>query len=166
MCEFIILRSDFDFSISPHKENIELATLNIIEFNKNFVDNKVIIKYNPSSEKFETIDDKYSSNFIVSEINHFLYWQNLFDKESHIDTYLKSINNRIFGEIRTLSNSYVGKVTKNDIDYFNDRKGEVFESLFNFYPVGLLSYKNEKYIEQEINRMCREMELFTPKVSL
>jgi hypothetical protein len=166
MCEFIILRSDFDFSISPHKENIELATLNIIEFNKNFVDNKVIIKYNPSSEKFETIDDKYSSNFIVSEINHFLYWQNLVDKEAHIDTYLKSIDNRIFSKIRALSNNYADKVTQHDVNYFNKRKEEVFLSLFNFYPVGLLSHKSEKYIEQEINRMCGEMELFTPKVSL
>ena len=166
MCEYIILPVDFDASVSPHKENIELAELNIIEFNKNFDVNKVSIKYNPSSNKFETTDSKFSSNFIVSEINYFLYWQSLADKKSNINIYLNSLNNRIFSKIRNLKNQHTDKVTQQDVDYFNKKKGEVFLSLFNFYPVGLLNYEDEKYIEQEINRMCEEMDLHQPKISL
>ena len=154
MSYFITLPTDTEHLDSPHKENIELALLNLEEFNQRFQheEGKVKIKYNLITSKFETEDKRIEASFITDQINHFLWWKNESDVKVHINTYLSNVIGKYIQDFIRNTKS-VGSKPENEIDFYNKRKQQLFNYLYNFYPLGFLEYSETELIRTSVNEM-------------
>lgn len=142
------LESDF------HKKQIEIASLNLDDFNKRFKSN-IIIKYDSNHNLFFLISnyEKYGSVFLRSLSHKLSFFNNQnWSEGEFISDDLSRISYVYKGLFYSIKdNNY--KFTKAD-----DSELHLFITRFDsYFPLGIISGKGQQHYKETVQRMVDEL---------
>lgn len=160
-----LIPSDYGLLNNIHNHNLEIATLNLENFNLRLHEHMCRLYYNINKKEFEPVNtNDLHSAFIAEWINYFIYWDDLTEdsKENLLPIYISLITNHYFDKAMGIINVKLtnNSVTDSDRIYFK-KECDLFKLRFKDYsPQGILSTEQELKIKSEFNRLCDELDYF------
>lgn len=157
----IQVSSDFKDSekVNVHNKNLEIATLNLDNYNSKLDNHVCKLLYNIETFEFEIIDKHDShSEFINSEINHFCWWKEQDDIQAYVKDYTFSVENLHFKRVYEIVSMDISVNRPIDSEYFIEEKKLFFLRFKDSYPLGFLSVEQQSEIKTKLNELCSTLE--------
>lgn len=152
-----------DFSNSDkadfHNKKLEIATLNLDNYNSKLDNHVCKLLYNVGTCEFEPlIKNDQHTDFINSQINYFIHWN--LQEYSLIESYIENIVFSNYKEAHSIVSPFL--ITKTPIGenlgFFIKKRNLFFLRFKDSFPLGFLSVEEEFKIKTEANRLSKELE--------
>lgn len=165
---FITLSEELTENLDFHNENIRLGSVNLEKFNNLFSNYVCNVLYDVKTSQFMSTDSPNKhSEFIVWQINKFLWWSNTYiDKSEYVERYLKTCHSdfeELFASVQNHKQTVMSKDSL--ISRYKKDSELLFLHYFNFYPLDFLNYEDVEKIKNTLNSYCAEINVYLNEIS-
>ena len=145
--------------VDLHNRKLEIATLNLDNYNSKLDNHVCKLLYNVGTFEFEPLVKNDShTDFIHSQITFFVHWD--LQEYSLIENYIKNVLYDYYKDVSVLiaplllTNMPIGQ----NLDFFIKKRNLFFLRFKESFPLGFLSVEEEFKIKTEANRLCKQLE--------